>query len=327
MLPRTNINIVELKQSEGFDRLDTNTQALALLLHEQRDRPRIEYENLNLTIISEHNQTREVVLQGNAQIIKEIREASGQPFGITHNTPNSGEHAGTKEDISVGTKASNDLLDANGKLYWIHGKAGSGKSTLMKFLYDDRRMDALLRTWAGELPLVVVGHFFWNSGDILQMSQKGLLRVLLYEVLRKHPKLIPVVLHKHVVSDISADPQSWSLLKLRKAFDNLATQQIVQVKLCFFIDGLDEYNGNYAELVEIFKRHSESPNVKSCLSSRPLVVFDDCLSGYPSLRLQDLTRGDIRVFVSERLGKDQRMLAMTLEELGKVTKLRRLVII
>jgi len=191
----------------------------------------------------------------------------------------------------------------------------------MKFLYDDPRMHALLRIWAGELPLVVVGHFFWNSGDILQMSQKGLLRVLLYEALRKHPKLIPIVLHRHAISDISANSQSWSLSKLRQVFDNLATQQIVQVKLCFFIDGLDEYDGNYAELVEIFKRHAESPNVKFCLSSRPLVVFDDCLSGYPSLRLQDLTREDIRVFVSERLGKDQRMLAMTLEEPGKVAKL------
>jgi len=147
LLPRTDINIIELKQSEGFDRLDKNTQALALLLHEQRYRPRIEYENLNLTIISEHNQTREVVLQGNAQIIKEIWAASDQAFDITHNTPNSGEHADTKEDVSVGTKTSNDILAALTfpGMGYRQDQVSEAHARTFGWIFDDPRADT--RPW------------------------------------------------------------------------------------------------------------------------------------------------------------------------------------
>lgn len=40
--------------------------------------------------------------------------------------------------------AFNDWLENQSGLYWIVGKAGSGKSTLMKFLYEDRRTQKLL---------------------------------------------------------------------------------------------------------------------------------------------------------------------------------------
>jgi hypothetical protein len=42
-------------------------------------------------------------------------------------------------------------------------------------------------------------------------------------------------------------------------------------KLCFFIDGLDEYEGDKEEMAEFFKTISSSsmPHVKICVSSRP----------------------------------------------------------
>jgi hypothetical protein len=70
--------------------------------------------------------------------------------------------------------------------------------------------------------------------------------------------------------------------------------------MCFFVDGLDEFEGNYEEIAGLFKSIT-SPQVKVCLSGRPLLVFEDAFRLSPKLRLQDLTRQDIRRFVNEKL--------------------------
>ncbi|KAF8851727.1 hypothetical protein BDZ45DRAFT_808104 [Acephala macrosclerotiorum] len=43
-------------------------------------------------------------------------------------------------------------LADDGGLYWIHGKVGSGKSTLMKYIVDDDRTRGDLRTWSQNTP-------------------------------------------------------------------------------------------------------------------------------------------------------------------------------
>ncbi|KAI1273204.1 hypothetical protein F5Y07DRAFT_391479 [Xylaria sp. FL0933] len=84
------------------------------------------------------------------------------------------------------------LSEGNGT-FWIQGKAGSGKSTLMKFICGHRTTVELLRVWAGSKRLITAKFFFWNAGTALQKSREGLLRSLLFEILRKCPELIPRV--------------------------------------------------------------------------------------------------------------------------------------
>jgi ABC-type ATPase involved in cell division len=45
-------------------------------------------------------------------------------------------------------------------LYWIYGKAGSGKSTLMKYICKDPRTQEKLQQWAKDDPLTIVSFFF-----------------------------------------------------------------------------------------------------------------------------------------------------------------------
>ncbi|KAH6962652.1 hypothetical protein BKA56DRAFT_679437 [Ilyonectria sp. MPI-CAGE-AT-0026] len=78
-------------------------------------------------------------------------------------------------------------------LYWITGKAGSGKSTLMKFIVHENESERLLRKWSGNLPLVITKFYFWNSGSQDQMSQEGLLRKILHDALSQRPQLLPTV--------------------------------------------------------------------------------------------------------------------------------------
>jgi chromosomal replication initiation ATPase DnaA len=89
-------------------------------------------------------------------------------------------------------------------LYWISGKAGSGKSTLMKYIYSDTRMRSIATSWAAASTLCIAGFFFWSSGTKEQRSQSGLLRSLLYDTLSQFPSLIPIVLPSQWASCYSA---------------------------------------------------------------------------------------------------------------------------
>lgn len=77
--------------------------------------------------------------------------------------------------------------------YWINGKAGSGKSTLMKYIQEDFRTKQALSVWAGQQELVTASFFFWNLGSALQKSQEGLLRSLLHDILDQRRHLIPFI--------------------------------------------------------------------------------------------------------------------------------------
>ncbi|KAH8802965.1 hypothetical protein F5884DRAFT_684142 [Xylogone sp. PMI_703] len=200
-------------------------------------------------------------------------------------------------------------------VYWVSGKAGSGKSTFMKYIYDDGRTRGHLRKWANGTPLCVATFFFWNSGTKEQKSQSGLFRALLFQVLEKHPELGPVVfpaiwtkLYSKAVSQLleqSTEPTvSWSLKQLKAGFRALIYQKQIPLKICFLIDGLDEFDGDHEEIAGLFQEISRFENIKVCLSSRPWVIFQYLFEGSPNLRLQNLTYPDIERYVQDKLARN-----------------------
>jgi hypothetical protein len=218
-----------------------------------------------------------------------------------------------------------EWLQEGAGVYWINGKAGSGKSTLMKYIKDSSQTKAFLASWGGNVPLYISTFFFWRSGTPEQRSQIGLLRVLLSNILSEQPKLIREILpaqwtlrYEAAVnhSQIPFD-DSWSLPTLMKAFEALAKQTTIPLRLCLFIDGLDEFEqrGYSHETIAIWLRDiTKSGDIKVCVSSRPLVMFSNVFEGSSSLRLQDLTREDINHFVSDTLHKNARFESLALKE-------------
>ena len=59
-------------------------------------------------------------------------------------------------------------LRGNNGLYWIRGKAGSGKSTLMKYLSASDKTIESLEIWAGDSTLHIASFHFWSLGTALQ---------------------------------------------------------------------------------------------------------------------------------------------------------------
>src|ERR1700722_10845329 len=106
-------------------------------------------------------------------------------------------------------------------IYWISGKAGSGKSTIMKYLCDDERVQNHLSHWSGR-EYAFAGQYFWALGK--QQSFTGLLQGLLHSVLKKFPILISVVFGKYF-TDLANQPHhqqkgpiSLSAKSIRDAF-------------------------------------------------------------------------------------------------------------
>jgi hypothetical protein len=93
-------------------------------------------------------------------------------------------------------------------------------------------------------------------------------------------------------------------------------QTVVPFRLCLFTDGLDEYDGDFVEIAQFFTglADTSSENNKICLLSRHLICFEDAFSGMPSLKLQELTKGDIRRFVYDKLTSNHRWAFLANEE-------------
>lgn len=103
---------------------------------------------------------------------------------------------------------------------------------------------------------------------------------------------------------------SWTWKVLSKAWGILIAfigQDEHQIRLALFIDGLDEFEGLDTEIASLFIAAADSPNIKVCGSSRSHVAFESAFATRPSLRLQDLTHNDIRMYVDERLYENERM--------------------
>ena len=75
-------------------------------------------------------------------------------------------------------------------VYWINGKAGSGKSTLMSHICGHNRTLELLQEWSSHRRLLTPSFFFWNSGSRQQKTIDGLLRSLVYQMLKECRQLI-----------------------------------------------------------------------------------------------------------------------------------------
>jgi hypothetical protein len=199
-------------------------------------------------------------------------------------------------------------LQSDDGLYWITGKAGSGKSTLMKFLHLDPRTAKYLTRWIRSSKLVVAGHFFWNSGSSIQMSFDGLVRTLLYEVAQNEaismadlfPERWEEIRSSLISGRTSEELQPWTTSECLRTLRKLLLHPFDSMRFFFFVDGLDEFSGDYTELIELLKEMATSPHIKMCVASRPWSVFQDAFNTGPNLTLQDLTHLDISLYINTK---------------------------
>ena len=200
-----------------------------------------------------------------------------------------------------------EWLQLGNDIYWISGKAGSGKSVLMNYIAHEPLTQNLLQSWAGTTRLIIAKHFFWNAGAPMQKSQQGLLQSLLREICGQCLELVPIVcpFRWKRYHEIGA---TWTRLELLEAFKKLSEQRSLSLKFCFFVDGVDEYDGDdYTHIINVLKSLNSSPSVKICLSSRPWNIFVRAFGAdtHQRLLLEDHNEYDIHQYVKNKFKEDE----------------------
>lgn len=162
--------------------------------------------------------------------------------------------------------------------------------------------------------LTIAEFYFWNVGSEYEKSLRGIYRSLLYQILQDCPELMATALPTQYGQAMSG---SWLIHKniklvendIVKAFSNIINSPHLHGNncVCLFIDGLDELQptvqNDYKDVVDLLRRWTAiSPgNVNICVSSRENLVFMNAFSDQYRVRLHELTRYDMEVYIQERL--------------------------
>ncbi|KAK4203324.1 hypothetical protein QBC40DRAFT_251294 [Triangularia verruculosa] len=232
------------------------------------------------------------------------------------------------------------LEGGQGQVFWVSGKAGSGKSTLMASLYQGPSILKHLETWSGGKKVLLCGFFMTELGsDPLQKSREGMLRAILYQLIKAENELAEVAFpsYQHLPRAPASFPQHWLTWDELKITLNrvLVYAHTKGWKICMFVDGLDECRNsaraadytedeidvldwgsgrdaqwsanslvatNCREIVNYFVDElSQRPGLKLCVSSREITIFEEYFSKFPRIRMHEHTQKDIQDYCSSRL--------------------------
>lgn len=199
-------------------------------------------------------------------------------------------------------------LQSDDELFWIRGKPGSGKSTLIKFVIENDNTKRLLGFRHPSTK--ILSHFFWKIGSEPQNSIRGLSCSLLYDLLSEDNDAIDKVLKEFKFSQSKDFYKEWSSQEAEKVL--CCILDVSAYPICIFVDGLDEVSDKdgYQALLGVVQKLTTCRGVKVCVSSRPETELIRRLEniGVQNLRLEDLTKPEMAVYLQrefEKLPKEQ----------------------
>jgi hypothetical protein len=200
-------------------------------------------------------------------------------------------------------------LQSGTGIYWISGKPGSGKSTLMKYLYRNEQTEQQLRSTTFCGTLIRPSFFFHNRGSKNQKSLEGLLSSLLYQILSSEATMLDTVVDLFRKRLLKRRLR-WSRQDLEQAFTVIMEQKNTEVSICLFLDALDEYDGD-PESVAYFLRsivatpQDSATKIKVCFSSRTYNIFIDEFGKCPGFKIHEHTQQDIEQVIAGRMFTSQ----------------------
>lgn len=237
-------------------------------------------------------------------------EISGPEMSGSHPEPIS-FHSDAKAGYLSSTAPENNFVEwfANRRgPYWISGKPGSGKSSIMDYIYhglqSETNCSSMLQQWAGSKVVGRITHWFFRPATTpLLKNLQGFWRSLCFQVLELDLALPTIIREdadncapKSLKSCLEPDgscAESWTDADLATWFNYL----IEHSGLMYFllVDGLDEIDKGREQLLSaIMTMSARHKNLKLCCSSRPESPFLDRLSACSSIKLQDLNFWDIK---------------------------------
>ncbi|KAF6811716.1 small s protein [Colletotrichum sojae] len=325
---KSELDVVALRTNDQLEKLDGMTRELVRTLLSDKENWRLELEGhlaaMHEGVGRQFDQMEGTAKQRHDELLNAVLASSAQP---PPSVPTSDFHTLTTEkildklwfsrindryeDISSAHRRTFEWIFSgeaqvqlscgflkwaeNGDdIYWLSGRAGTGKSTLMKFLADDFRTQKLFRLWAGSHGLVMAKYWFWDqSRDDLQKSLDGMYRGIMYEIIRKEPLFARLLFPDQFKAGRDWITDFPTSNELKRAFHRLVSVESPPAHIALLIDGLDEYKAPeqaQLDLAQSLKIASESKHLKIIASSRPETVFEKTFKDSTKIYLHDLTR-------------------------------------
>lgn len=192
-----------------------------------------------------------------------------------------------------------EWLQSDEGLFWVNGKPGAGKSTLMKYIHEIRDISKVMAL-ANSERVFLISFFFHDLGIASEKTFAGLLHALLLQLLSHIPKLHLRVLPRfHNLKMRSKFPSSnesvWTEVELQAAFSDILKVASVLAKILCIVDGLDECEDKSLRQARDFLLSLAASTTSSGLrfrvlcSSRLENAIELKFSSYSSLKIQDFT--------------------------------------
>ena len=182
-------------------------------------------------------------------------------------------------------------------MLWIKGRAGAGKSVIMKKL--------LCTVQGRELPGSIVASFFFNArGAELERNTMGMYRSLLHQILQQDQGVRHHFLKYYRTKKETYGPWNIHENQLRN-FISLHFSTPIDKPIYLFIDALDECKEDEVRSVVNYFReltdvaYAAGNHMSVCMSSRryPTISIARC----PEINVEDGNRSDVSKYVRQKI--------------------------
>ncbi|KAK1625199.1 hypothetical protein BDP81DRAFT_453117 [Colletotrichum phormii] len=204
--------------------------------------------------------------------------------------------------------------ESSGKILWIMGRAGSGKSVLAKNIQQNFQRKVSNGDLSGDL--LVCDWFYSARGPTFGAKDASMLRALTLSILSSDKKTVePARAVYRARFDAGRQDHDWLLSELSDLFTALALSPSTPRTLAV-VDALDESESvtessslkstheNF-DLLEMFTEIGGSQNsrVRFVLLSRPEFVISKTLSNCPQIRMEQYNDLDISIVIEGGIEK------------------------
>jgi hypothetical protein len=163
----------------------------------------------------------------------------------------------------------------HGGFLWIKGNPGTGKSTLMKLLFDKAKVNA-----KSDLSQITLSFFFLARGTVEEKSTIGLYRSLLHQLFEKAMDLKDCLEWMTADSARVIQRNGWHMEALKQTLTH-AIQNLGGRSLTIFVDALDECDKSQArDMICFFEElcdyaREAQVRLQICFSSRhyPTIII------------------------------------------------------
>ncbi|KAL2839099.1 hypothetical protein BJY01DRAFT_29180 [Aspergillus pseudoustus] len=181
---------------------------------------------------------------------------------------------------------------------WIKGNPGTGKSTLMKFLFENERSNT-----KNNHMRILLSFFFLARGTAEEKSTVGLYRSLLHQLFEKVPRLIESLDWMTPDGARVIHRDGWSEEALKQTLKH-AVKKLGDISLAMYIDALDECEDSQAaRMIRFFEELCDPVGIgiRICFSSRHYPHIEITTGTELTLENEDGHKDDITKYVKSNL--------------------------